>query len=331
MESISKRCKVDADNDNTIIGRKTMARMDYSAREPTQWPIDCLMIDTGVLTVKNPFENNMDGRIIFISDNDMHDYYVDGIKYPFSATSLASVACEQFMKYTIATNCSKKSRNKDYMNKTALEILAIWENSARIGTKMHAAIEVFFNSGVITKDPEVSVEMLYFRDFVKNELEPRGLECYRTEPIIFTEPSSGFKTAGSVDFIGIDKNGDYWILDWKRTLHLNSIEPEHYTKMMNAPLEHLHSTDYNKYSLQLHIYRYILAKYYNIHVKAENMALVAFHPSNKTYKFIHTANLEDEVVMLFEDFNFVLTTLERKKKELDMDKELFYDKYPEAK
>jgi hypothetical protein len=51
-----------------------------------------------------------------------------------------------------------------------------------------------------------------------------------------------------------------------------------------APIDHMDDCTGSKYFLQLNVYRYILRKYYNVHVS--KMILVSMHPNLENYYMV---------------------------------------------
>jgi hypothetical protein len=82
-------------------------------------------------------------------------------------------------------------------------------------------IEDFFNGTPLDEtEPNsnaLSPELQQFKAWHEEKFEARGLEAYRTEPLLFSEPASGVRIAGAVDLLAREKEGDFWIFDWKRS------------------------------------------------------------------------------------------------------------------
>lgn len=152
-----------------------------------------------------------------------------------------------------------------------------------------------------------------FAESIANETEepsPDGLEGYcsgvinayrdlRIKPIEaekpVCEPSIGI--AGTVDLICRSMT-DYCyslptILDWKtnKTIDMHN----DYGDTMLPPLSHLDDCNFNHYSLQLNLYRFILARRYDFH--AERMVLV-WLPGDSTYQTIEVPRMDAEVALM---------------------------------
>ena len=99
------------------------------------------------------------------------------------------------------------------------------------------------------------------------------------------------KLAGSIDGIFRRKSdGAFMIYDWKRSKEIKS---ENQFGTGFPPVDHLPDTNYWHYTLQLNVYRWVLEKYYGLHIT--DMFLVILHPDNKSYKRMRLNRLDDEV------------------------------------
>ena len=84
-------------------------------------------------------------------------------------------------------------------------------------------------------------------------------------------------------------DGTYGIVDWKRIKNWDSIH-QSFSKKCIGSLFELGASNYNKYSLQINLYRYILEKEYGI--KVSWMAVASFHPNQGEYKFAVVENMD---------------------------------------
>ena len=119
-----------------------------------------------------------------------------------------------------------------------------------------------------------------------------NMNAYRTEWEIFDEEH---KLAGSIDMIF--KSGDeYYIADWKRS---KEIKKTNKFQKGTPPIEHMDDCNYNHYSLQLNLYKYILEKHYEI--KISGMFLVVLHPNNSNYIKIDIPCMQKEISWVLEE------------------------------
>lgn len=298
-----ERTAVDTDDDTSGGGG---ARISIFERDPSQWPSDCYFLSTDRLSFLNAFPQ--DSRIRFVEKT--HKYYIDGIEAPTSVTSLVHSPFPQFDPRVKIPNM--RTRESQYPGMTTRQIASLWEASgkeaSRLGTKMHAAIEVALNTGYWSLDPEIQTELHMAREFVQHEIVDKDLEVYRTEPTPFIDPkltAGGMMLPGSVDCVCRNKNtGEFEIMDWKRV-------PAH--KKLGAtmggaygyglpPFDHLEAISFYQYSLQLYVYRYILMRYYHLSVPKSGLYMVSFHPENPTYIKIRAHDVEREAEYLIDHY-----------------------------
>lgn len=219
------------------------------------------------------------------------------------------------------------------------------KKASDLGSEMHANIEFLMNKlqhpklldmKVEFEDCQVESEMNYFKDFCRvylNKSLSKHLEPYRTEWVIFDE---SIQLAGSIDMLFRSfcdlpddpirtspdwtktklskhefKEGEerFWIFDWKRakeikTKYLFKNSEDKYIKLDKSYLE---NCDYDKYSLQLNIYRWILENNYSM--KIAGMVLVDIHPNHKTYKTFSVPFLDTEVDLIIGKYKSALNRI----------------------
>jgi ATP-dependent exoDNAse (exonuclease V) beta subunit len=244
-----------------------------------------------------------DQRISFLEEP--HLYLIDEKLVPglLSVTTFVHTFFEHFDADLVIEKMmnSKGWVNSKYYGKTADEIKAEWDKirdeAADAGTKMHLAIEQYYNSQIdptipLEQEPKV-IDTVEYRHFEKFKKDHEHLVPFKTEWRIFDED---LKLAGSIDMIFKDPNneGCIYIYDWKRS---KEIKFQNWFQKGLAPLEHLDDCNYNHYTLQLNVYRYIIEKNYGL--KATELAIVVFHPNNDSYRKIPIKfkDLEIEQVM----------------------------------
>lgn len=205
-----------------------------------------------------------DLRIAF--DEEAHEYHVDGNLYP-SVTSVISEFFSKFNADAVITRMmrSPKWPNSKYFGQTREQIKAGWEEkkqrASELGTRMHAQIESFLLNG----EEADSEEFALFKTF----WSARDLEPIRVEWRIFDE---SLRVAGTLDLLARDRDGRVYLIDWKRK---EKMETNHWGRFARMPLDAVPDADYHKASLQLNLYRRILAQY---NVVVDVMELVQIHP-----------------------------------------------------
>lgn len=228
-----------------------------------------------------------DTRIVFNESN--HTYALDGSSTNMvSCTSFKGLFFKKFDKEGAIANILKSDKyatdpDYKYYNKTSDVIKKEWDDANKLGTHLHSDIENYLNGLKVTNE---SKEYGYFQSFLQdnNDLTP-----YRTEWRIFSEL---LRLSGTIDAVFKDKDGNFVLLDWKRSLVT-------YGDFDNAkfPLDHLKDNNFIQYSIQLNLYRQILEDHYGIRIK--DMFLIELHPDNESYKKIKTPRMEDETYNLF--------------------------------
>ena len=288
------------------------ARMTFADRKPGSWPDDCMLVDCGHLARMHPFVGK-DERIRFFEAD--HYYEVDGYRYPISCTGFVAAPHDPFLRWKVINGMKEYSRRK-WGGGDNQSIADAWEangnEASRLGTKMHAAIEVFFNTNIASRDKEIRPEMMQFLNFKREILDKRNIQCYRSEPTIFTERNSGIEIAGSVDFLGFD-GSEYFIMDWKRAKN-SFFEENKFSKQTfcKPPLDAYEQSDLVKYSTQLHTYRYIFQRFYGISIPVKNLFIVSFHADHPNYEFVPAIDLSDKVSDMMGNFQYWLEMYKEK-------------------
>jgi hypothetical protein len=192
---------------------------------------------------------------------------------------------------------NKGERYRKYAGKTKADIKADWDanrdSAASAGTRMHAAIEAYYNDRASDADPiavagatnDTRAEMGYFTNFASTfnaQLRP-----HRTEWTVFHEE---LKLSGTIDmlFENMDPvtgkpDGTFAIYDWKRCKEI--VQNNTFNKWALTPgMETVPDTNYWHYSLQLNLYKLILTEKYGIRVTG--MYIVCLHPQNPNLDYM---------------------------------------------
>ena len=227
-----------------------------------------------------------------------HKYRIDGIEAHCSVTGLIGRFFPEFdAEKTIETFYSGWQAKKDprYYNKSKQQIAEEWEQngtqSRNLGTKLHKAIEDFYDDNSSPDLTGINKEFGYFQTFNKVR---QHLTVHRTEWRLCTDNDCGITgkvgIAGTVDMC-FEENGVLHLYDWKRA---KKIEKEGYQGQTGFnPVDHLQNASFIHYSLQLNLYKYILENYYGKTVGSMN--LVLFHPDNGGHIKRKVGDLQKEV------------------------------------
>jgi hypothetical protein len=250
------------------------------------------------LKLLNPHER--DKRIVFHPGP--HVYTVDNHDAPDKSeyTSVTTWVHSHFKafdsdatidKMMASPYWPKAERYKKYAGKTKDEIKSEWEanreTAAQEGTRMHAAIELYYNDGIDALDLpyECKREILYFKRFdstFRDLLRP-----YRTEWTVFHEE---FKLSGTIDMVfeNVDPvtgkpDGTFSIYDWKRCKEI--VQNNAFNQWALTPgMETVPDTNYWHYSLQLNVYKLILTTKYKMTITG--MYIVCLHPDNPNRDYL---------------------------------------------
>lgn len=243
-----------------------------------------------------------DRRIVF--EEEHHVYFIDGDRRaPRSVTQLVHHVSNEF-DGAAAVVAMRRGRNwaknrpnylrADGTEMSDEEIVAKWAKNGKVqssrGTLMHYQIEQFLNGAEIEKP--WSPEFAYFMRFKEDFMDERCIRPLRTELSLF---HCGLRVAGQADLIAVEEGGGVVILDWKRS---KKIEYRNAYRKLKAPLSHLDDCNYNLYSLQLNVYRYILESEYGMRVTG--MFLGVFHPNEPAPICVAIPRLDREISLLVE-------------------------------
>ena len=164
------------------------------------------------------------------------------------------------------------------------------EPSSR-GTFIHKQIESFLMGDDFD---DTSKEFRHFMKFYEEKIVTKGLVFDSAEISIELHE---YNIAGTVDALFKKPNGEYVMVDWKRSKHLII---DGYPKKYGygrglSVLSHLDNSSYYKYELQQSFYKYILEKEYGI--KISSMILAVLHPDYDRYYTIKLSNYRKQEVL----------------------------------
>jgi hypothetical protein len=175
-----------------------------------------------------------------------------------------------------------------------------WKTTSTSGTETHANIEYFYNELKVENDSKEYAYFLQFhRDFQTAHPQYRP---YRTEWTVFYKD---LKLAGSIDMVYENtEDGTLMIYDWKR---VKSIEYEAFgnATATSPHLPDVPNSNFWHYSLQLNTYKAILEAQYE--KKVTRLMLVRLYPDAPTYELHECADMQSEVLALFEEHRAALS------------------------
>lgn len=249
--------------------------------------------------------------------DETHTYLVNDIPMKRSVTQLVKSFFPEFNSNGIALNMVSRPdfcrnsryssyqdmtkdldlRTTDGKNEAVKRISKSWSDNAKkaseLGTEMHQSIEYYYKDQICVSTREFEM----FKEFDIHTIE-EGYVPFKSEQIVYDTEHS---IAGSIDMLYIreeDRNvspSKVWVVDWKRC---KEIKFDSYGGSTGfPPLENKPDCNYQHYSLQLNIYKYLLERNYNVVV--EKMSLVILHPDQKKYIEIEVHPMQDLVRRMF--------------------------------
>ena len=207
--------------------------------------------------------NNIENNNIFL-EKENHIYQLNDTP-DFQFTSVTTFINEFFEKFDsqgIATKLTMT--HPKYKHLTVNELLEQWKKKSDYGTLVHEEIEYYIKDQIQPKDDR-SIRAVKWLNGYKMQ---SNYELY-SEKIIY---SKELQLAGTIDLLLYDKNYDtYKIIDWKTSAKIATSAYKHKTGN-NEITRNLEDCNFNHYSLQLSLYRYILENYYEL--KVDNQMIV---------------------------------------------------------
>lgn len=252
-------------------------------------------------TLENANPHPRDARIVF--DEGPHIYYLDGKALAISVTGFIHKFFHDFDADAVIPRLITNPKKTRYYGRTVEDVKKEWKDIAdkasSLGTKMHLAIELFYN-GELEDHPEEarhfhgSKEESLFMTFHDELIKGSPLVAYRTEWSVYTDR---YKLAGQIDMAYYNKETDSLELyDWKRS---KKIEKTNQWRNGKGPVSHLPDSNFWHYSLQLNVYKFILESEYGM--KVTGMYLVFLHPNQDHYIREEISDFQYEVRNMFED------------------------------
>ena len=267
-------------------------------------------ISEGV-TVNNPvddiFEENVQRTDIYshtpetdgISfDEANHSYYPVTNKTGNADFISVTTLIGRFFPFDIDRYIEKKAKEENREEADVLlEYERIRDEAAEKGTYVHEQIEKFLKGEAHDSNFK---EFELFKHFYEKEIISRGLKFVDAEKVTYLKE---YNIAGTIDALFQKSNGDYVIVDWKRSIKLlvDGYPKKYGYGMALSELAHLDNSSYYKYELQQSFYKYILEKKYNM--KVSSMILTILHEKYPDYGIIKLDYREREVKIIINSLN----------------------------
>lgn len=161
-----------------------------------------------------------------------------------------------------------------YSHLSVDDLLRDWEQRRNRGTKVHKEIENFIN----LKESKVDSDLKTMQG-----IKFLNQKCIKDTNLLFSEIkifSKTLKIAGTIDLMIYNKEKNHIsLIDWKTN---EKIKKNGYTNGIVHPVNDLTDSSFNRYSLQLSMYKYILEEFYSskvnglfiIHLKDDNYNII---------------------------------------------------------
>jgi len=218
-----------------------------------------------------------------------HEYLYGDIKL-ISVSKLIEQYHEPFNEKMIAAIVARKK------GLPIKAILSDWKRARDDGTEVHKLCEELLTNKELYNindkyRPYVENAFKFLTSFTKDEIN-----MITPEMLLYSIDDG---VAGTSDIVLINHKKKYiCVYDWKKVDKFDMLS--YNNKTMHMPINHLVDTKYNKYSLQLSIYAYMLQLKYPEYVIQE----IAFiQLTNETYRKYNTPYLKTDVINLLKHYN----------------------------
>lgn len=245
-----------------------------------------------------------------------HAYSVDEKPVTNTATKIVHDQFEQFNAEAIINKSFaswKQRANSKYWDiiqgcttdeEAKALIAASWKDkgleASQLGTKFHLYCEQRQNGLSETcHGADIKTECRQYEDFMKSKfVKDRDLTPYRTELSVYSYRDGIPVCAGQIDSLMKDRDGNYYIFDWKR------VAPKPYETLtcddkpfrgksgLHGSCQMIPDTKFHKYSLQTSLYSIMLRESAGIDV-CNNLYLLRVHKdmpprsNGETFQLIH--------------------------------------------
>lgn len=207
--------------------------------------------------------NNINHNNISLNEEN-HIYTLDDDKN-LQFTSVTTIIGSLFEKFNAPKIANKLvNTHNSYKHLSVKELLAIWKQSALNGTEIHKQIEDFINSKINMTDTKA-------QDAVKwlEKITYGSNHSLFTEKIIY---SKELRIAGSIDLlIKLNDTNEYTIIDWKTNKKIESKSFRNKVGIHEITSK-IEDCSFNKYAMQLSLYRYILEEFYGYKINQQILA-----------------------------------------------------------
>ena len=232
------------------------------------------------------YQSIIDKHNLISLDEESHTYTLAGSNEAFtSVTQFISNFFEPFNEYEIA---KKLTKHPKYKGQNIEDILLDWEQRRNRGTVVHKQIEDFIinmkNKQETSIDESLDVKskkgIQFLQEFYYQQPDKKNTHLIFPEVKIISEK---LKLAGTIDLLIYNKNkNQISLLDWKTNKEIKTSENAYRYGKEGTPAEKIYDCSFERYSLQLSMYKYLLEKFYQISVNG----LYIIHLKETEFKVI---------------------------------------------
>ena len=206
--------------------------------------------------------NVIDDNIVLNREN--HSYKL--LSQPEIAFTSVTTFLDHFFEGFDAEKIAKKlvANYSKYADRTVESLMKEWDDAAKYGTIVHDEIEDWIKNGTEPKD----IKSINGKRWLMNYKSKFDIDVL-SEIIIY---STELQIAGTIDILAKDtKTDEYIIIDWKTSKKINKVS-HNYKTGTHKVTKNILDCNFNHYSLQLSLYRYILEEYYNLRIRNQVIA-----------------------------------------------------------
>lgn len=200
-----------------------------------------------------------------------HIYYIKGNSNYTSASSVSKRFTPKFNYYNILSATAEKRKVSTTQLKQEWDYKR--DYSCALGNLTHNTISSFLNNTIFKPSNEFSI--LEYCDIQRVEkasqkalewLNKENFYILGAEVMLYNELA---KIVGTLDLL-VEREGKYYIIDWKT--NQKDIFNDHYNSYLLSPFNNLRNTTFNKYQIQLSVYKFLVET--TLSIKIEDCLLV---------------------------------------------------------
>lgn len=230
-------------------------------------------------------KHSRDGKVAFYPNT--HTYVLDGDRVLTGVTTLISQFVEPFDSFAQAIKYAEK------YGLNAQEVLESWDKkgkeSREDGTLTHEIFEQYILNKKIVDNGSKKAQGAI--KFINDFFQSGRLVPVAAEYIVYND-----FYASMIDCIAKDKQGNYYILDWKTNKEIATSSFQN--KKMLAPLEDLFDCNYYHYSLQVAIYKELCKEFtfkncYIVHINENDYRFIPAKPIELPDNFLNQQYARD--------------------------------------